>query len=156
MSAKNKTPWTAAEKRTYRLILTRRTFACLGTALVLSAVVGGLYGDRMHFVWSLCAAGAILIALGWWEYLKVTETLHFLKKRKAKKVKAPFSLRKNKGSTAHKPAFLQKAEDFEDDLTPQTTADEELFSEKERQYALVLSRIAAGVLLLITSFFIPY
>ena len=155
MSDKNKTPLTAAEKRTYRLILFRRTFSYLSIGLVVSAIVGALYGDRMHFVWALCAVGAILLAFGWWEYLKVTETLRFLSRKKEKKAKVPYALRKDKDRQFHKPAFLQKAEDFEDDLTPYTTADEELFSEKRRQYALVISRMAAGAILLILSFFIP-
>lgn len=157
MKEKNNTPLTDAEKRTYRLVLLRRTFAYLGTGLVLSALAGGLYGDRMHFVWALCAAGALLIALGWWEYLRVTDTFHFLTKRKKKaETKVPYALRKEKERRIHKPAFLQRAEDFEDDLTPYTTADEEIFSEKRRRYALITSRIAAGVILLILSFFISY
>ena len=155
MKDKNNTPLTNAEKRTYRLILFRRTFSCLGIGLVVSALIGGLYGDRMHFIWALCAVGGILLALGWWEYLKVTETLHFLSRKKEKKQKIPFALRKDKEIRAHKPAFLQKAEAFEDDLTPYTTADEEIFSEKRRRYALVISRMAAGAILLILSFFIP-
>ena len=36
---------TAKEKKTMRLILFRRTFSYLGTGLVCSALVGGLYGD---------------------------------------------------------------------------------------------------------------
>ncbi|MBQ8748000.1 MAG: hypothetical protein IJZ08_09080 [Clostridia bacterium] len=155
MANKNKAPLTAAEKRTYRLVLFRRTFSYLGIGLVVSALVGGLYGDRMHFIWALCAVGAILLAFGWWEYLKVTETLRFLSRKKEKKAKVPFALRKEKEHRSHKPAFLQKAEDFEDDLTPYTTADEEIFSEKRRQYALVISRMTAGAILLILSFFIP-
>ena len=157
MEDKNNMPLTEAEKRTYRLVLFRRTFAYLGTGLVVSALIGGLYGDRMHFIWALCAIGAVLIAFGWWEYLRVTDTLHFLAKRKKKdKEKVPYALRKEKEKRAHKPAFLQKAEDFEDDLTPYTTADEEILSEKRRRYALVISRMAAGAILLILSFFIPY
>ena len=61
---------TPQEAKTYRLVLFRRTFSCFGTGLVISAIVGGLYRDRMHFIWALCAAGAILIAFGWFEYLK--------------------------------------------------------------------------------------
>ena len=53
-----------AEAKTYRLVLFRRTFSYFGTGLVISAIVGGLYRDRMHFIWALCAVGAILIAFG--------------------------------------------------------------------------------------------
>ena len=146
---------TPQEAKTYRLVLFRRTFSYFGTGLVISAVVGGLYRDRMHFIWALCAVGAILIAFGWFEYLKMTDSLPFFGKSKEKKTKVPYSLRKEKEQKRHKPAFMQKGEDFEDDLTPQTTADIEIFSESRRSYALIISRVAAGILLLIASFVIP-
>ena len=146
---------TEQDKKTLRLILLRRTFSYLGTGLVCSAVVGGLYGDRLHFVWALCAAGAIFIAFGWLEYLKMTDSLPFLGKSKRKKTKAPYIWRNQKQQKHHKPAFLQNAEDFEDDLTPETTPDMELLSQKQRSAALVVSRIAAGLLLIIISFVIP-
>ena len=109
----------------------------------------------MHFIWALCAVGAILIAFGWFEYLKMTDSLPFFGKSKEKKAKVPYSLRKEKEQKRHKPAFMQKSEDFEDDLTPQTTADIEIFSERRRSYVLIISRVAAGILLLIASFVIP-
>lgn len=146
---------TPSETKTYRLVIFRRTFAYIGTGLVLSATVGGLYRDRMHFVWALCAVGTIFIALGWFEYLKATDSLPFFRKSKQKKAKVPYALRKEKETKRHKPAFLQKGEDFEDDLTPETTADIEIFSEKRRSRALIISRTAAGILLLIASFIIP-
>ena len=146
---------TPEESRKYRLVLFRRTFSYLGTGLVISAIIGGLYRDRMHFIWALCAVGAIFIAFGWFEYLKLTDSLPFFHKRKAKKIKTPYAFRKEKEARRHKPSFMQKGEDFEDDLTPETTADIEIFSEKRRSYALIISRIAAGFLLLILSFLIP-
>ena len=146
---------TSAEAKTYRLVLFRRTFSYFGTGLVISAIVGGLYRDRMHFIWALCAVCAILVAFGWFEYLKLTDSLPFFHKSKPKKVKTPYSLRKEKETKHHKPAFMQKSEDFEDDLTPEVTADIEIFSEKRRSYALIISRVAAGILLLIASFVIP-
>lgn len=146
---------TPSEAKTYRLVLFRRTFSCFGTGLVLSAIVGGVYRDKMHFIWALCAIGAILVALGWFEYLKMTDSLPFFHNSKKKKIKTPYAWRKDKEIKRHKPAFMQKGEDFEDDLTPQTTADVEIFSEKRRSFALIISRVAAGILLLIASFVIP-
>ena len=139
----------------YRRVILRRTFSYLGAGLVLSAIVGGLYQDRMHFIWALCAVGSIFIAYGWLEYLKMTDSLPFFHKKKAKKIKPPFIWRNQKHKGHHKPAFMQNAEDFEDDLTAQTVADIEIFSEKRQFVALIISRIAAGVLLLILSFLIP-
>ena len=146
---------TADEKKKYRLVLLRRTFSYLSAGLVLSAVIGGLYGDRMHFIWALCASGAVLIGMGWWEYLRVTESFSFIGRKKAKKEEVPYSLRKEKEKKRHKPAFLQKSEDFEDDLTPYTAVDTDFFTEKQLSWSLVIARIAAGVLLFAASFVIP-
>lgn len=143
------------EKKTLRLILFRRTFSYLGTGLVLSALVGGLYGDRMHFIWALCAGGMLLIAFGWLEYLKMTDSLPFAHKTKRKKAKTPYIWRRDKQQKRYKPAFLQTAEDFEDDLTPETTPDMELLSQRQRSAALIVSRMLAGLLLILLSFVIP-
>ena len=78
---------TPDEAKVYRLVLFRRTFSYLGTGLVLSAIVGGLYRDRMHFIWALCAIGSIFIAFGWFEYLKLTDSLPFFHQSKQKKIK---------------------------------------------------------------------
>ena len=93
--------------------------------------------------------------MGWWEYLRVTDSLPFRRQKKAKKPAVPFILRKDKEKKRYKPAFLQNAEDFEDDLTPYTTADMEILSEKSRSSVLITARVAAGVLLFILSFVIP-
>jgi hypothetical protein len=141
--------------RIYRRVILRRTFSYLGAGLVISAIVGGLYRDRMHFIWALCAIGAIFLAYGWLEYLKMTDSLPFFHTKKAKNVKTPFIWRNQKQKKWHKPAFMQNSEDFEDDLTAQTIADIEIFSEKRQSVALIISRAAAGILLLIASFVIP-
>jgi len=143
------------DKRKFRLVLFRRIFSYLGTGLVISALLGGIYRDRIHFIWGLCAVGAILIGWGWYEYLKMTGSFAFLGRKKPKNDKVPYILRKDRAKKTHKPAFMQKAEDFEDDLTPYTTADTEVFSEKQVKTILIVSRIASGVLLFLISFFIP-
>ena len=140
--------------RIYRRVILRRTFSYLGAGLVISAIVGGLYRDRMHFIWALCAIGAIFLAYGWLEYLKMTNSLPFFHTKKAKNIKTPFIWRNQKQKKWHKPAFMQNSEDFEDDLTAQTIADIEIFSEKRQSVALIISRAAAGILLLIASFVI--
>ena len=141
--------------RIYRRVILRRTFSHFGAGLVISAIVGGLYRDRMHFIWALCAIGAIFLAYGWLEYLKMTDSLPFFHTKKAKNIKTPFIWRNQKQKKWHKPAFMQNSEDFEDDLTAQTIADIEIFSEKHQSVALIISRAAAGILLLIASFVIP-
>ena len=37
-------------------------------------------------------------------------------KKKSGKTKIPYALRREKERKSHKPAFMQRAEDFEDDL----------------------------------------
>ena len=44
----------------------------LGIALVCCAAAGGAFRSRMYFVFSLCAAGGIFLAWGWFSYLAVT------------------------------------------------------------------------------------
>lgn len=152
---KQKPNVTPQEKRAFRLVLFRRMGGYLGTGLVIAALLGGLYRDRLHFIWGLCAAGAVLIGMGWWEYLRLTDSLPFRRLKKGKKPTVPYILRKEKEKKRHKPAFLQNAEEFEDDLTPFTTADMGLLGEKRRAYALIAARVAAGALLFVLSFVIP-
>jgi len=149
-----KTPSAPQEKQVFRLVLIRRMFGYLSTGLVISAILGGLYGDRLHFIWGLCASGAVCIAMGWWEYLRLTDSLPFGRRKKEKKLSVPYILRKEKEKKRHKPAFMQNAEDFEDDLTPYTTADLEVLSEKKRSHALIAARLISGVLLFVLSFVI--
>lgn len=142
------------DKKKYRLVLFRRMFSYIGTGLVVSALVGGLYSDRLHFIWALCAVGALLIGWGWYEYLKLTGSFAFMGKNKSKKEIVPYMLRKDKTAKMHKPAFMQKAEDFEDDLTPYTTADTDFFTEEQLKKLLIISRVSAGAILFLISFFI--
>lgn len=44
-------------KRYIRLIYTK-AFWYLGAVLVLCALIGGIYGDRLYFVFASCAAGS--------------------------------------------------------------------------------------------------
>ncbi len=143
------------ENRAFYLVILRKCFSSLGIALVISALVGGLYQDTLHFIWALCAAGSILIAMGWYEYLKLSDSLPRFMKKKKKSKKTPYVWRKEKESRPHKPAFAQNADDIEDDLTPLTTADEEILGEKMRSWSIVVARSVAGVLLFVISFVIP-
>ena len=74
------------------------------------------------------------------------------KKKATKKPQAPYIWRRDKQKKQARPAFMQSSEDFEDDLTPYPTADMEILSEALRSRAIIISRIAAGVLALIASF----
>ena len=148
------------DKSLFRRILLRRTAKYTGAGLVAGALVGGLYGDRMHFIWALCAAGALFIAWGWFSYLAAdpTSPVHRMPCRRGKggwpgkRNRVPYALRKDKKTHQAKPAFLRGNEDFDDDLVSATAVDEERLSDKERAKLAVLARAAAGALLLILSF----
>ena len=47
-------------KRYIRLIYTK-AFRYLGAVLVLCALIGGIYGNRLHFVFASCAAGSVMM-----------------------------------------------------------------------------------------------
>ena len=58
-------------KRYIRLIYTK-AFRYLGAVLVLCALIGGIYGNRLHFVFASCAAGSGFLCWGWFTHLKRT------------------------------------------------------------------------------------
>ena len=142
------------EKKNFRRVILRRTMTYLGIGLVGSAIVGGLYGDRLHFTWALCAFGGLFLAWGWFTYLAAdpTSVLHRYKAAKKKENKVPYALRGKKTKSRRKnPAFLRGNEDFDDDLAAETAVDEEMLGEKEREKAIIVSRLAAGILLFLVS-----
>lgn len=143
------------EKGKFRLAITKRSFSLLSAALVISAVTGGLYKDRIHFIFALCALGAVYFAVGWFKYLILTDERRKTNK-KNKKSDVPYSLKKDKNEkTSHKPAFLRSSDEFNDDLSGKTAVDEEIFDEKTREYIKIYSYALAGILLFVISFIIP-
>ena len=132
-----------------RRIRLKKTGRLLAGGLVISALLGGLYEDRLHFVFGLSACGSLLLAAGWFLYLKLTGDFRWLKKRERKKV--PYYLRREKEERPARAAFLRDSADFDDDLNAATSTDEEDLSEEERQRNRIFACTAAGAALLLLS-----
>lgn len=139
-------------KKFIRLVYAK-TLRYFASALVLSAIIASFYGDRLHFVFALCALGGVFLAWGWFTYLYATGMRLPGWKTKPGKKKVPYILRKEK-QKVHKPAFAMDNDDFDDDLVHATTAREEEFSKPWRDKARVFSRILCAILLFLVSFVI--
>ena len=145
---------TRQERKRYLRVIYARTFRLFGIGLVISALVGGLYGDPMYTVWALCAIGSILLCLGWFGYLKL-EGMEIVPFRAPKaRPRVPYIHRRFKDKRPHRPAFRKDSRDFDDDLTAATAVDQEAFPERQAAMANVWAKAAAGVLLFVLSFLI--
>lgn len=140
-------------KRYIRLIY-QRTFRYLGAALVIALLTGALLGGGIYSVSALCAAGFVMIAWGWFTYLKMTGMWVFGRSLK-KKPQTPWMHRRLKEQKPHRPSFRMDSADFDDDLTAATMASEEDFTPRQQHAARAIARAVCGMLLVILSFFIP-
>ena len=142
------------EKKKYLRLIYAQTFRLLGICLVISAMAGGIYGSTMYAVWAMCAAGSLVICWGWFLYLQCKGMRLFGWKSKSQQSAVPYIHRRFKHKRPHRPAFRKDAADFDDDLTAATAVDSEAFSEQAVKMAQVWTRVAAGVLLYLVSFFV--
>ena len=131
----------------WRLLVFRRAMLHLGVALVVSALIAGAYQTRTHFMFAACAAGVLLMARAWWDYCRMRDGRPLT----AERSKTPYIFRRDKGARRHKPAFLMNSEDFDDDLTPYTTAAEEDFTENEIRRAHMAAYLLSGALMIVIS-----
>lgn len=145
---------TREERKRYFRLIYAQTFRLLGIGLVISAIVGALYGHRMYTVWAMCAAGSVLLCWGWFIYLRLGGMRLFGFKPNPTKTRVPYIHRRFKDQKLHRPAFRKDSTDFDDDLTAATSVDAEAFSEHAAEMARVWARAAAGILLFLVSFFI--
>lgn len=144
----------AALRKQYIRLVYSRAFRYLSAALVLCAVLGGLYAERRYFVFALCAAGMALLCWGWLGYLRATGTRLPGWRSDRPKHQVPYMYRRFKDHMHHRPAFLRDFRDFDDDLTAATAVDDSLFTERQASLALAMARAACGVLLLALSFIV--
>ena len=142
-----------AQQKKYIRLIYGKTLRYFASALVLCAVVAAFYGDRLRFVFALCAAAGVFLAWGWFTWLYVTGMRLPGFKSKPGKKKVPYILRREK-QKAHRPAFAMDNDDFDDDLVNATTAREEEFPKHLQQKARAFSRIACAILLFLVSFLI--
>ena len=61
-----------AQRKKFIRLVYAKTLRYFASALVLSAIIASFYGDRLHFVFALCALGGVFLAWGWFTYLYAT------------------------------------------------------------------------------------
>ena len=144
----------AALRKHYIRLIYSRTFRYLAAALVVCAIIGGIYGDSLHFVYALCAAGAVLLGWGWFSYLRLTGMRLFGFSPNREKKRVPYIHRRDKTKPPHQPAAFRDGQAFDDDLTGATAVDEEAFNEKQIGIARIIAKLICGVLLIILSFLV--
>ena len=140
------------DRKKYVRLIFSRTFRYFGVMLVISLLLGALLGGGIYLVHALCAMGFVMIAWGWFTYLKMVDMCPFQRNRKQKKAKIPYFHRRFKQQRARRPSFRMDSADFDDDLTSATAVSEEIFTEKQVDVARILARIVCGVLLVLVSF----
>ena len=144
------------DRKKYIRLIFSRTFRYLGIMLVISLLLGTLLGGGVYTMNAVCAIGFVMLGWGWFTYLQMTGMHLPGRNRRQKKAAVPFIHRRFKEHRSHRPSFRMDSSDFDDDLTSATAVDEEAFGERAAAMARVWARIAAGVLLLLVSFFIEY
>lgn len=142
-----------AQRKKFIRLVYAKTLRYFASALVICAIVAAFYGDRLRFVFALCAAGGVFLAWGWFTYLHAAGMGLPGWKTKPGKQKVPYILRRDK-QKLHRPAFAMDNDDFDDDLVDATTAREEEFDQPWRQKARVFSRLLCAALLFLASFVI--
>ncbi len=142
----------AQRKKFIRLIYSK-TLRYFTTALMLCAIAASFYGDRLRFIFALCAAGGVFLAWGWFTYLHATGFRLFGLKGKPGKKNVPYVLRREK-EKPHRPAFAMENDAFDDDLVDATSAREEEFTKAQVAMARTWSRLACAALLFLVSFLI--
>ena len=143
-----------AQRRHFIRLVYRSTFRNLAPVLVLCTLVGGLRDGSFYLVYALCAAGALLAAWGWLTYLRMTGMRLPGLKPDWEQRRVPFIHRSNIGSRMAGPSFSRDYRDFDDDLVAATAVDARAFSRRQTDIAQIISRVAAGGLLILFSFFV--
>ena len=134
--------------RAWRLFLFRGAMVRLSAALVLSALVSGVYGQRVYFTFAASAAGVLLLARAWWEYCAFRDG----KPLRRADTGVPWMLRKEKKRRPHRPAFMMNARDFDDDLTPYTAVGPDAFTDGQCRLAELFSCLLSGGIMILLSF----
>ena len=141
-----------ALKKNYARLIYSKCFRYMAVALAVSALVGGAYGAHSHFIFALCAAGALLIGRGWLAYLRMTGYRPLAARRGNAKRRVPYFHQRVKDRRRARPAFRKDFRDFDDDLTYATAVDEAVFPEKDREAARLWANMASGGLVILLSF----
>lgn len=141
-------------KKYIRMIYAKSLYR-FGAALVLCALISGIFHSRLYFVFSACAAGFVFICGAWFIYMRRTG-LRVFGFAPDKKPRVPYVHQRFKRSVPHRPSFAMRNEDFDDDLVELTAADDESFTEAQRDRARSLYCFFCGLLLIAVSLFVYY
>ena len=141
-------------RRKYIRLTYARTCKWLAVGLVMSVIIGALYGERMYTVWALCAVGSVFVCWGWFIYLRLDGMRIFGFKPNPKQKKVPYIHRRFKEKRSYRPAFRKDSTDFDDDLNDATLVDAGRFTERQQEMVRVWERVIAGVLLVVISFLV--
>ena len=131
----------------WRLLTFRKGMLHFSAMLVLSALVSGIFGSRIYFMFASSTAGVLLAAGAWFRYCR-------WKPLRDAGMRVPDIYRSAGRRKRYKPAFLMTSRDFDDDLTAYTMAAEEDFSDAERQVSEISANLVSAFLLLAVSFVI--
>ena len=142
-----------ARKGMYIRLIYRNSFRLLSISLIISALLGGVYGMRLYFIYGLSASGCLCLCAAWFTYLSAKGFSPLLPFSPRKTAKVPYSLRRFK-AVAHRPAFLMDYRDFDDDLTAVSAVDETAFDGAQVRKAKMLSRLSCGAVLVALSLLI--
>lgn len=143
-----------ALRKSYIRFIYRKLFRLLSVYLVLSAILGGIYQDRLHFIYGLSFFGSFTVLLAWVQHLR-NVGMHIPQlgvMPMAKKV--PYMLRRFKSPSMHKPLFLMDYRDFDDDLTRLTAAGDGQFTPGQYKNAVMWANFGCGIFLTVFSFLI--
>ena len=134
----------------WRLLTFRKGMLHFSAMLVLSALVSGIFGSRIYFMFASSTVGVLLAAGAWFRYCRWKDG----KPLRDAGMRIPDIYRSAGRRKRYKPAFLMTSRDFDDDLTAYTMAAEEDFSDAERQVSEISANLVSAFLLLAVSFII--
>lgn len=80
-----------AQKGMYIRLIYRNSFRLLSISLIISALLGGVYGMRLYFIYGLSASGCLCLCAAWFTYLSAKGFSPLLPFSPRKTAKVPYS-----------------------------------------------------------------
>ncbi len=124
-----------------------KTFKMLSFCLLSSAIVGGLYGDRLHFHYGLSFSGALCLMLSWFDYLRLRGVRFPQIRARVSAGKVSPACMGMGGKKVKKPAFQMNPSALGDDPGSKSGAGGDNPSQVQLERAGMWSKLFCGVLL---------